>query len=138
VEKNEEDIENVRANIARFGTLNVTAVHATAPDGLEGLPDPDAVFVGGSGKRMEPLLDVCLARLRQGGRLVVSLATLDNLAAALGYFKARAVPVEVTQLQVARGVPILDMTRLEALNPVTLMVAERPGLPESEVPAPRG
>jgi len=138
VEKNEEDIENVRANIARFGTLNVTAVHATAPDGLEGLPDPDAVFVGGSGKRMEPLLDVCLARLRRSGRLVVSLATLDNMAAALGYFKARAVPVQVTQLQVARGVPILDMTRLEALNPVTLMVAERPGLPESEVPAPRG
>jgi precorrin-6Y C5,15-methyltransferase (decarboxylating) len=138
VEKNAEDIENVKANIARFGTRNVTAVHATAPDGLDDLPDPDAVFVGGSGKRMEPLLDVCLGRLKPGGRLVVSLATLDNLAVAVGYFKAREVAVEVTQLQVARGVPILDMTRLEALNPVTLMVAERPLGTGPEAPAPRG
>jgi len=138
VEKNEEDIANVRANVARFGTSHVTPIHAIAPDGLDALPDPDAVFVGGSGKRMEPLLDICMDRLKPGGRLVVSLATLDNLAAALAWFKAREVPVEVTQLQVARGVPILDMTRLEALNPVTLMAAGRPGPLESEALAPRG
>jgi precorrin-6B C5,15-methyltransferase / cobalt-precorrin-6B C5,C15-methyltransferase len=138
VEKNDEDIENVRANIQRFGTRNVTAVHATAPDGLEALPDPDAVFVGGSGKRMDALLEVCLRRLRPGGRLVVSLATLDNLAAAHGYFNARGIQVEVTQLQVARGVPILDMTRLEALNPVTLMVAGPPGPGEPRAPAALG
>jgi precorrin-6Y C5,15-methyltransferase (decarboxylating) len=138
VEKNAEDLENVRANIARFGTRNVTAVYMTAPEGLETLPDPDAVFVGGSGRRMEPLLDVCMNRLREGGRLVVSLATLDNLATALAWFKARGVPIDVTQLQVARGVPILDMTRLEALNPVTLMVAERPATGTPSGPAPLG
>lgn len=138
VEKNEEDVANVRANIARFGAHNVTAVHATAPDGLENLPGPDAVFVGGTGKRMEPLLDVCWERLSPGGRLVVALATLDNLAAAHAWFKARDVAVEVTQLQVARGVPILDMTRLEALNPVTLMAAGGPPQAGPEAPAPRG
>jgi len=138
IEKNEEDVANVRANVARFGTVNVTPVHATAPDGLDDLPDPDAVFVGGSGKRMEPLLDVCMGRLRPGGRVVVSLATLDNLAAALAWFKGRDVPVEVTQLQVARGVPILDMTRLEALNPVTLLVAGGPPQAGPESPATSG
>jgi len=138
VEKNAEDIENVRANIARFGTRNVTAVHATAPEGLAALPDPHAVFVGGSGKRMEALLEICLQRLVPGGRLVVSLATLDNLAAATVYFRDRGLHVEVTQLQVARGVPILDMTRLEALNPVTLMVAERPAPGMPQAPAPLG
>jgi precorrin-6Y C5,15-methyltransferase (decarboxylating) len=126
VEKNAEDVDNIRANVAAFGTANLTAVHATAPDGLEGLPDPDAVFVGGTGKRLEPLLSTCLERLAPGGRLVMTLATLDNLAAALAFFRERELPVEVTQLQVARGVPILDMTRLEALNPVTLLAVERP------------
>jgi precorrin-6Y C5,15-methyltransferase (decarboxylating) len=126
VEKNAEDVANIRANIDAFGTPNVTAVHATAPDGLDDLPDPDAVFVGGTGKRLEPLLDACLERLLPGGRLVMTLATLDNLAAAMAHFGARGLPVEVTQLQVARGAPILDMTRLEALNPVTLLAVERP------------
>jgi len=126
VEKNAEDVDNVRANAAAFGTGNLTAVHATAPEGLTDLPDPDAVFVGGTGKQLESLLATCLERLRPGGRLVMTLVTLDNLAAALAFFKARELPVEITQLQVARGAPILDMTRLEALNPVTLLVAERP------------
>jgi precorrin-6Y C5,15-methyltransferase (decarboxylating) len=126
VEKNAEDVDNVRANIAAFGTPNVTAVHATAPDGLDGLPDPDAVFVGGTGKRLDDLLATCLERLAPGGRLVMTLATLDNLAAAMAFFKARDLPVEVTQFQVARGAPILDMTRLEALNPVTMLAVERP------------
>ena len=126
VEKNAEDVDNIRANIAAFRAHNVAAVHATAPEGLADLPDPDAVFVGGTGKQLDALLAACLDRLTPGGRLVMTLATLDNLAAAMAFFKARELPVEVTQMQVARGAPILDMIRLEALNPVTLLAVERP------------
>ncbi|MBI5135911.1 MAG: precorrin-6y C5,15-methyltransferase (decarboxylating) subunit CbiE [Nitrospirae bacterium] len=121
IEKNAEDVDNVRENIARFHVPNLTAVHATAPDGLDDLPDPDAVFIGGSGKRMTDLLDVCLRRLPPGGALVLTLATLENLATAYGHLKGLNLAVEVTQMQVSRGVPILDMVRLEAQNPITIL-----------------
>ena len=124
MEKNEEDVANVRANIAGFGTANLTAVHTKAPDGLENLPDPDAVFIGGSGKRMTDLLEICLSRLTPGGMLVITLATIENLATAYGFFRERHIPVEVTQMQVSRGKPILDMTRLEANNPITILAVQ--------------
>lgn len=126
VEKNAEDLDNVRANVAAFEVPHVTPVHARAPQGLDDLPDPDAVFVGGSGGELEELLATCLARLRPGGRLVMTLATLDNLARAMAFFKSRELPVEITHVQVSRGVPILDMTRLEAQNPVTLLAVDKP------------
>ena len=125
VEKNAEDVANVAANRDRFGCHNLTPLHATAPDGLSDLPDPDAVFIGGTGKRLEALLATCLDRLSPGGRLVMTLATIDNLAAAYHFFRAREITPEVTQVQVSRGTPILDMTRLEALNPVTLLAVTR-------------
>jgi len=126
IEKNADDLDNVRANIRAFGVPHVTPVHARAPDGLDTLPDPDAVFVGGSGGNLEALLARILERLTPSGRLVLTFATLDNMAQAHAFFRTREIPVEITQLQVARGVPILNMTRLEAQNPITLMAVTRP------------
>ncbi|GMA48765.1 hypothetical protein GCM10025857_01220 [Alicyclobacillus contaminans] len=48
VEKNAEDLENLRVNQITFRT-DFVAVHAKAPAGLDQFPDPDAVFIGGSG-----------------------------------------------------------------------------------------
>ena len=42
----------LEANVARLGAGRVRAVHAEAPEGLADLPDPDAVFIGGSGGRL--------------------------------------------------------------------------------------
>ena len=57
--------ENVAA---RALADRLTVVPGEAPDVLDSLPDPDAVFVGGSRGRLTDILDVCQQRLRPGGR----------------------------------------------------------------------
>ena len=42
------DAANARENAARFRVGNYTLVEGKAPAYLEGWPDPDAVFIGGS------------------------------------------------------------------------------------------
>ena len=128
VEKNEEDIENVRENIARFGAQNVTAIFGKAPEALADIPDdPDAVFIGGSSGRMFDILDAVKTRLRPGGRIVLNLATIENLAETMESVKKLDLSRELMQVQISRGSPILDMTRFEALNPVTIVTAWRKG-----------
>src|ERR1700726_1601946 len=39
----------IEANCHHFNTVNVTIVAGRAPQALQNLPDPDAVFIGGSG-----------------------------------------------------------------------------------------
>jgi precorrin-6Y C5,15-methyltransferase (decarboxylating) len=123
VEKNADGCGIVAMNVAAFGTEQVQVVHAKAPDGLDALPDPDRVFVGGSGGNMGELVSVLLGRLRPAGCLVVNVATIENLAECVTALKAANATWSVTQIAVARSSPILDLTRFEALNPVWIVEA---------------
>lgn len=129
VEKNEGDLENLRENQIKFRT-DFVAVHARAPEGLDAFPDPDAVFIGGSGGELEELLAICAQRLREGGRIVVSAATIENLYQAQQTLLNLGYHVSITLVQTARSKPILNLTRFEGMNPVYLVTARR--TPEEE------
>jgi len=118
VEQDAENLAYLRENISRFGVLNVEVVAGSAPAALEGLPRPDAIFIGGSGGQMPGILDVVCRRLRPGGRIVLSVVTLENLNEAVSGLKARGFAAEMTLVNVARSKSIADLTRFEALTPV--------------------
>jgi precorrin-6B C5,15-methyltransferase / cobalt-precorrin-6B C5,C15-methyltransferase len=112
VERRADDAERLRDNVRSAGVrAAVDVVVGEAPAVLADLPDPDRAFVGGGGLAV---LDAVLARLRPGGTVVATYATLSAAAAAaerLGH---------VVQVQVSRGVPVGDggPLRLAAENPV--------------------
>ena len=123
IEKNEGDAANARANAAKFRVGNYTLTEGKAPAGLEQWPDPDAVFIGGSGGELAELIRLILARLKPGGRLVMNFVTLENLATATTTLQSLGAVWDVVQLQAARSQPILDMHRLAAQNPVWVVTA---------------
>ena len=94
-------------------------------DGLDAWPDPDAVFIGGSGGELAALIRLALARLRPGGRLVMNFVTLENLATATATLAEAGAAWDVVQLQASRSQPILDMHRLAAHNPVWVVSADK-------------
>jgi len=137
VEKNAEDVEIVRANVEKFGVPHVTVMHARAPEGLDKLPDPDAVFIGGSGGGLHDILAIVAARLRPSGRVVVNAITLDTLYETVRTFRQLAFEHEAILVSIARSKPLLEMMSFEALNPVYIVTAWRPepvpaGTPQGE------
>lgn len=126
IEKNEPDLENCRQNMSKF-RADLTLVHGTAPEHLEQFPDPDAVFIGGTSAAMQGILDVCCARLRPDGRIVINVATIENLTEAMQLFKEKGFATEVTLAQISRSKPILQLTRFDALNPIYIIAAHRAG-----------
>jgi len=133
VEQDAENLAYLRENISRFGVLNVEVVAGSAPAALEGLPQPDAVFIGGSGGQMQGILDVVCRRLRPGGRIVLSVVTLENLNEAVSGLKARGFAAEMTLVNVARSKSIADLTRFEALTPVFVVTGTpAPGKEEED------
>lgn len=112
-------------NRAAFGVANHTLVHGRAPEGLDAWPDPDAVFIGGSGGELAGLITLCLQRLRPGGRLVMNFVTIENVATATAALTQAGARWDVLQLQAARSKPILAMHRLAAENPVWIVCAEK-------------
>ena len=104
------DVAHLRANAAAHG-VDVQVVHGRAPEALDGLPDPDAVFVGGGG------LDVVRAVVqRRPSRVVVALATLERVAPALQALDGYA--TDAVLLEASRLAPLGDGHRLVPTNPV--------------------
>jgi len=123
IEKNEGDAANARANAERFRVSNYTLTEGKAPAHLDAWPDPDAVFIGGSGGELGELIRLIFGRLKPGGRLVMNFVTIENLATATAALAADGTAWEVVQLQASRSQPILDMHRLAAQNPVWIVTA---------------
>ena len=123
VEKNLDDVANARHNARQLGLINYSLHHAKAPQGLEHWPDPDAVFIGGSGGELASLIELIRQRLKPQGRLVMNFVTFENLITATTTLTASDMHWEVTQLQASRSQPILGMHRLAAQNPVWIVTA---------------
>jgi precorrin-6Y C5,15-methyltransferase (decarboxylating) len=122
VERSETQIQMLRQNVAALAAdCPIQVVAGEAPQALDDLPDPDAVFVGGSGGRLVEILDTAHARIRPGGRIVANLVTVEHLVQVLEWARSRGVATDVVQVSVARGAEILGMTRLQPENPVTIV-----------------
>lgn len=111
----------VVANAKAFD-VDVQVVTGAAPGALQGLPDPDVVFVGGGGQDVAAIVTDCVAR---GPRtVVVALAALDRLTAvrtALAPYDVDGVLLQANRLRDLAGA-----TALAATNPVLLLWGERP------------
>lgn len=102
--------------------VDVCVVPGTAPAALAGLPDPDAVFVGGGGPAV---LAACLDR--RPARLVAAYAAVERAGPALAALTAAGYLATGTQVQANRLLPLPDGThRLAATNPVHLICGVAP------------
>jgi precorrin-6Y C5,15-methyltransferase (decarboxylating) len=92
---------------------------------LAGLPEPDAVFVGGTGRQADQVLSVAYQRLCAGGSLAMSVATIEGLASAYHALKALAGQVRVWNVSIARGIEQMDRLRFEAVAPTFLLAVSK-------------
>jgi precorrin-6Y C5,15-methyltransferase (decarboxylating) len=122
VERNPQYAEFVKKNLNKFNTRHVTLVEGEAPACLEILPDPDRVFIGGSGGSLSEILEAVDARLPAEGVVVINAITLDTLTAANEFFDNAGYQLEVTAVNIARTQPA-DYRKFEAYNPVYIVAA---------------
>jgi precorrin-6Y C5,15-methyltransferase (decarboxylating) len=126
IEMDPDDHALIRENAARFGVTNLNPVLGRAPEAWASLPDPDAIYVGGSGRDVAMLVEQAWARLKAGGRLVTACNSIENLAAVHALLRARSEDAAYWMVNIARGIEQLDRIRFEAINPIFLIAATKP------------
>jgi precorrin-6Y C5,15-methyltransferase (decarboxylating) len=126
VERDPAQCARVAAN-ARRHEAEVRVVGGVAPEALDGLPDADAVFVGGGG-----LAVVAAVAARRPARIVVALAAVERVGQAAKVLGDAGYTVDGTLLQASRLAPLPDGAhRLAAANPVFLLWAQPSSPPGS-------
>jgi precorrin-6Y C5,15-methyltransferase (decarboxylating) len=123
IEMDPDDHQLIQANTSRFNVKNLVPVLGRAPEAWSGLPDPDAVFVGGSGRGVSHLVDAAYGRLKVGGRLVVTMGSIDNVSQTHQLLHGYGLDVKVWMLHFARGNYQLERVRFESLSPTFLISA---------------
>ncbi len=123
IERDPERADLCRQNARRFGAGNVTVITGTAPEELQGLPDPDRVFIGGSGGNITDILADITKRLRPGGRVVVMAVTVETLADSLAFFRRKGFGLDAVQVAVARLRPLGAKQAWEGKNPIHVVTA---------------
>jgi len=129
IEKTAVGITLIQENMQRFQTPSITPCQWTAPEGLDTLPAPDRVFVGGSGGNLAGILTAIAQALKPDGVVVVALATLEHQSLLMQWLRSPEQADQwrshTLQIQLSRSIPVGALTRLQPLNPVTLVRLER-------------
>ena len=110
-------------NRRRLGGWNVRVVQGSAPQALAGLPAPDAVFLGGTGGELGPILDAVWAA-NPAARVCLTAIALETLAAALEAFAARGRKADAVQIAAAHAGGPGRLHLLRAENPVFILTAK--------------
>jgi precorrin-6Y C5,15-methyltransferase (decarboxylating) len=118
VEKNAQRIKQIEENRRHFGIHNLSVREAFLPDGLEELPPPDRVFIGGGGRHLAEIIRRADQRLAEGGIMVINTVLLGNVDTALCTLETLEYQTEGVQVQVSRIRKMPYGQRLAAQNPV--------------------
>ena len=109
IERNDDALDLVNKNIEKFNLTNVEVVKAYAPVELDIYNDVDAIFLGGTGNKLEEIIDWSKDLLVPGGRLVANFIIIDTFYEMLRLVREKGFKnVDVT---------VLNVSKLEKLGP---------------------
>jgi len=116
IEQSPERAARAARNATALGVPHLALVEGAAPAALAGLPEPDAIFIGGGGS--EPgVLEAAIAALKPGGRLVANAVTHEMEALLLSEYAKRG--GSLTRLDISRAAPVGTMSGWRPAMPVT-------------------
>jgi precorrin-6Y C5,15-methyltransferase (decarboxylating) len=123
IESNEERQQLIEFNRDALGVPGLQLVRGRAPDALEGLEPPDAIFIGG-GVTRAGVLDSCWQQLRSGGRLVANAVTLQSEAMLVNWREQHG--GDLTRIHLAHAKPLGEFDTWRQALPITLLEAIKP------------
>lgn len=102
-------------NAASLGAPRLELIEGEAPSALAGLPEPDAIFIGGG--LSQEVFDSCWSALRPLGRLVANAVTLESEATLIALHAHHG--GDLVRLQTHRAEPVGPRTGWRPSMPVT-------------------
>ena len=124
VEREVDAVALIEENRAAFGLSNLHVVLGEAPKALLDLPEPDRVFVGGSGGEMEEIFRAALAK-NPAVRFCLTAVSLESLTQGLRVFEGLGLQnVDVTQLTAAQAKKLGSYHMMLGQNPVYILSGE--------------
>lgn len=106
----------IAENAISLGTPNLKIIEGKAPEILQDLPTPDAIFIGG-GATVPDLFETCWESLRSRGRLVANVVTIEGEQKLFQWQQEYG--GTLTQISISRAEAIGSFLGWKPMRPVT-------------------
>ena len=126
IERNDDAIDLVNKNKEKFNLDNVEVIKAYAPVELDKDIKADAIFLGGTGKKLEEIIDWSKQLLVDGGRLVANFIIIDTFYEMLRLVREKGFKnVDVTVLNVSKVEKLGPGEYFKPHNPIYIISCEK-------------
>lgn len=120
VEKNPDAVRLAEVNRKEWGAWNLTVREGNAPEALGDLPVPDAVFIGGSGRKLKEIVWL-IHEKNEHARICMTAIAVESLADAIEALKQIGYDPEIVQIGVSQSKKAGSLHLMTARNPVWLI-----------------
>lgn len=117
--------ELILENRKKHGAYNMTVIHGKAPVGLDELPIPQKVFIGGSSGNIDEIVK-CVVEKNSNIRIVANAISLQSISQILQSFKNHGLTnIDTICVNIAKSKKLGGYDMMMAQNPVYIVTGHR-------------
>lgn len=124
IERSDDALELVHKNVEKFNLNNIEVVNGYAPIDIDG--KADAIFLGGTGNKLEEILLWSKEKLVTGGRLVANFIIVETFNETLKILREQGFEnIDVSVINVSKLEKLGRKDYFKPLNPIYVISCEK-------------
>ena len=124
IERNDDALDLINKNVEKFNLKNVEVIKAYAPIDIEG--EVDAIFLGGTGNRLNEILLWSKEKLVPGGRLVANFIIVETFNETLRLLREYGFEnIDVSVMNISKLEKLGRGEYFKPLNPIYIISCEK-------------
>ena len=126
IDINPEAIEITQKNLEKFGLgENVTLINEDGAEAVKNIDDIDIAIVGGSGRKLEEILELIDSRLNPGGRIITTAILVDTKVEAVNKLKELNYNPSIMEVNISKGRVLDRGILMMSENPIAIISAKK-------------
>ena len=126
IDINPEAIEMTQKNLNKFGLGdNVTLINGDGAEALENVDEIDIAIVGGSGEKLESILELIDKKLNSKGRIIITAILVDTKVEAVNKLKELNYNPSIMEVNISKGRVLDRGIMMMSENPIAIISAKK-------------
>ena len=126
IDINPEAIEMTRKNLEKFGLEeNVTLICDDGAKALNDIDNIDIAIIGGSGSKLENIIELIDSKLNSKGRIIITAILVDTKVEAVNKLKELNYNPKIMEVNISKGRVLDRGIMMMSENPIAIISAKK-------------
>ncbi len=126
IDINPEAIETTRKNLKKFELEeNTTLIHGDGEEALQNINNIDIAIIGGSGRKLEKILETVHEKLNPNGRIIITAILVDTKVEAVNKLKKLNYNPKIMEVNISNGRVLDRGIMMMSENPIAIISAKK-------------